>query len=72
MEVNLIQIVSLLFGFMIIGPTIMLPTLVAINRKHRQAIFIALINCMFGWTVIGWGIAFVWSFSGINNKKKNI
>ena len=71
MEINIIQIFSVFFGFMIIGPAFMLPTLVAINRKHRQVIFIALVNCMFGWTMIGWGVAFVWSFMGSNYKQSN-
>ena len=63
MYISLLQIIILFFGFFIIGPVLMLPTLIAISRNHPKAILIALVNCMLGWTIIGWGIALVWSFS---------
>ncbi|MDC0074865.1 superinfection immunity protein [Alphaproteobacteria bacterium] len=69
MYISLLQIIILFFGFLIIGPVLMLPTLVAISRKHPKTILIALVNCILGWTVIGWGIALVWSFS--RNKTEN-
>ena len=63
MYISLLQIIILFFGFLIIGPVLMLPTLVAISRQHPKTILIALVNCILGWTVIGWGVALIWSFS---------
>jgi hypothetical protein len=36
-----------------------LPSLVAYKRKNRGAIFVT--NLLFGWTLIGWGIAMIWA-----------
>jgi hypothetical protein len=44
-------IISLLIYFV--------PTLVAIGRKNFGAIFVT--NLLFGWTMIGWGIALIWA-----------
>lgn len=36
-----------------------LPSMIAYRRKNRNAIFIT--NLLFGWTLIGWGIALIWA-----------
>jgi Superinfection immunity protein len=41
----------------------LLPTFVATRRNHRNATAIAVLDIFFGWTVIGWVIAFVWSWT---------
>ena len=69
MEISIAQIIFLFFGFAIIGPVFFLPTLVAIRKKHPKVLYIALVNGMFSWTVIGWGIALLWAF---NVSHKNI
>lgn len=38
-----------------------LPTIIAACSKHRQLTAIFFVNLLFGVTVIGWVIAFVWS-----------
>lgn len=43
-----------------------LPTIVAVLRDHHQPI--GLLNLLLGWTVIGWIIALIWSFSHIPPK----
>lgn len=44
-----------------------LPTIVALVRRHTQKVPIILVNLLLGWTFIGWVVALVWSF--INEKK---
>lgn len=50
---------GVLLGFMIY----FLPTLVAWDRRHRERTPIFLVNLFFGWSVLGWIIAFIWSFT---------
>jgi hypothetical protein len=39
------------------------PTIIALNRHHRQTGAIAALNLLGGWTVIGWIAAMVWSLT---------
>ena len=39
----------------------LVPTIIALARKHRQAGPIAAVNILLGWSVLGWIGAFVWS-----------
>ena len=73
MEINFLQILFLFFGFIIIGPTFLMPTIIAIIRNHPKKLYIALFNAMFAWTGIGWAIALIWSYSSkeINSKIKS-
>ena len=52
--------------FLIIGSLVglvvyFLPTLVAVNRRHRNAMAIAMLNLFLGWSVVGWVVSLVWS-----------
>lgn len=38
-----------------------IPTFVAMNRDHRQAGAIAVLNLLLGWTLVGWVAALVWA-----------
>lgn len=40
-----------------------LPSINASTREHRNKDMITLTNLFFGWTIIGWIIALIWSFS---------
>ena len=40
-----------------------LPTIVASNRGHQSAGAIFFLNLLLGWTLLGWVVAFVWSFT---------
>jgi hypothetical protein len=51
MTVQSIVFVSLLLYFV--------PSIVACRRKNRAAIFVT--NLLFGWTMLGWGIALIWA-----------
>jgi hypothetical protein len=41
-----------------------LPTLIAFSRQHRSKLAVLATNLLFGWTVIGWCIALIWSLTG--------
>ena len=42
-----------------------LPTLIALLRGHHNGFAIFLTNLLLGWTVIGWVIALIWSFTAV-------
>jgi hypothetical protein len=45
-----------------------IPSMVAVNRKHNNALAIFLTNLFFGWTILGWVIALIWAST--NNRKE--
>lgn len=48
----------LIFGFLAIH---FIPTIIAIARRKRNAVWIFLVNLFLGWTIVGWVWALVWS-----------
>lgn len=40
-----------------------IPFIIAKNRNHNKTASIFIANLLFGWTLIGWAAAFVWSVS---------
>ncbi|QPB08998.1 Imm-like superinfection immunity protein [Klebsiella phage Metamorpho] len=51
------------FGLFIIIAIYFLPTFVACSRKHKSRGGIFITNLVFGWSIIGWLIALIWSAS---------
>ncbi len=45
-----------------------LPTMVAFARRHKNKMPIVLVNFFVGWTVLGWFVALVWSFTSNTNE----
>lgn len=39
-----------------------LPSMIAIQRSHKNLIGVILVNFLLGWTMIGWVVAIVWAF----------
>jgi len=39
-----------------------LPAIICFIKNHKQKMAIFILNLLFGWTFIGWGIALVWAF----------
>ncbi|HZK91314.1 MAG TPA: superinfection immunity protein [Stellaceae bacterium] len=39
----------------------MLPTLIAFGREHPRRMDLAVVNILFGWTLIGWFAVFFWA-----------
>lgn len=44
------------------------PTLVAMVRGHHNAFAIFLTNLLLGWSVIGWFVALIWSFTATGRR----
>lgn len=42
-----------------------LPTIIACCRNHTNTVSIMLINIFFGWTLIGWIAALIWSIQSV-------
>lgn len=38
-----------------------LPTIIACERGHKNALAIFVLNILLGWSIIGWAIALIWS-----------
>ena len=47
----------------------MIPTCVAISRRHRNTMAIAVLNLFFGWTMFGFVGCLVWSLINVSDKK---
>ena len=60
---DFILIVSVLLGLFIY----LIPAIVANSRGHNQTGSIVALNILFGWSLLGWGIALIWALS--NNKR---
>jgi hypothetical protein len=41
-----------------------IPAANAYSRKHKSAAAITAANLFFGWTILGWLLCLVWSYSG--------
>lgn len=46
-----------------------LPSIIAIYRKHPNVVPVVLINLFLGWTLIGWIVAIIWSATAIDTSK---
>lgn len=44
-----------------------LPTLIASSRGHQNSAAIFVMNLLLGWTLIGWVMALVWSFTEVRS-----
>ena len=42
----------------------LIPTIIAVKRRHPDTAAIVAVNLLLGWTLIGWVVALVWSLRG--------
>lgn len=42
-----------------------LPAIVGSRRDHHNQTAIAVLNLLFGWTLLGWGLAMVWACTAV-------
>lgn len=54
--VGLLSGFTALFATAVLLAIYMLPTIVARLRRHRNLLTVAVLNLLFGWTLIGWGL----------------
>jgi Superinfection immunity protein len=40
-----------------------LPSIIAFSRRHRNSVAIFVLNLFLGWTLVGWVVSLVWSFT---------
>lgn len=62
----LLVLVCLVIGIYLI------PTIVAVSRKHLQKVPIILVNILLGWSFIGWVVALVWACTKSKPKEVHI
>jgi cytochrome c biogenesis factor len=41
----------------------LVPTFVAFLRGHKHRVLIAVLNVLFGWSLVGWLICLIWAFA---------
>jgi Na+/proline symporter len=49
-----------------------LPVLVAVLRKHPDAVAISVLSILLGWTLLGWVFALVWALNGVRKQKPQV
>lgn len=69
-EFNGLQVVVLFFILFGGASLYILPSAIAYSRYHKKFIAIFLLNLFFGVTVIGWLMAFVWSWTNPKRKQE--
>jgi uncharacterized protein YqhQ len=47
----------------------LVPTFIALLRRHPNAAAIAAVNILLGWTCLGWIVAFVWSLTAVDRPR---
>lgn len=48
-----------------------MPIIIAIKRRHQNIIGLGILNFFFGWTIIGWFGALIWSVSAQESVNKD-
>ena len=51
----------LIFG--VVATIYLVPTAVAVSRKHHNTVAIGVLNLLLGWSIVGWVVALVWAVS---------
>lgn len=57
---------GLIYGFLmlaLIGGGYFLPTIIAFQKKKKNATAVFALNLLLGWTMLGWIIAIVWALT---------
>ena len=49
------------FILMVLFAFYCIPMCIAMFRNHQQMLAIIILNFFFGWTLLGWAVALVWS-----------
>ncbi len=59
--------VALFLVLVFIGALYFVPTIIAALRQHKSIMAIGLVNFLFGWTILGWLFALIWSLANSGN-----
>ena len=54
---------AILMAILLGAALYLLPSAVALARKHRQRVAIVALNVLTGWTMIGWIAALIWALT---------
>ncbi|MBX2833950.1 MAG: superinfection immunity protein [Micavibrio sp.] len=61
-----------IIGLILCVTLVLLPSGIAVMRRHKNLIPIILVNVLLGITGIGWIIALIWSFTSNVKEKRSI
>ena len=67
-EANAVALAAFLAFCALMVVLYFIPTLVALMRGHPNAAPIVVVNVLFGWSLIGWGIALAWSLTAFDSR----
>ncbi len=62
-EVDTVMLVVAVFGGIVVY---LLPAIIATSRIHQNQGAITVLNVAFGWTILGWVVALVWSVTEVH------
>lgn len=62
--VPIVLFFALFFALLISFLAYLLPGIVAYVRGHRNRLAIAVLNILFGWSLVGWLICMIWACTG--------
>lgn len=61
----------ILISLFIVLTMTFIPVIIAMQRKHNDTLLIFLLVFFFGWTIIGWVVALIWSVSSVSVLQNN-
>lgn len=61
----------ILISLFIVLTLTFIPVIIAMQRKHNDTLLIFLLVFFFGWTIIGWVGALIWSLSSVSVLQNN-
>ncbi|MAH04314.1 MAG: superinfection immunity protein [Pseudomonadota bacterium] len=64
--------IRIIIGLLLCVTLVLIPTGVALIRRHNNFIPILLVNVLLGVTGIGWIVALIWSFTANVKEKRSI
>jgi len=64
--------VRVIIGVILLLTLYLIPTGIALMRRHNKFMPILLVNLLLGFTGIGWIVALIWSFTSNVKEKRSI
>ena len=64
--------IRVVIGLILCVTLVLLPSGIAVMRRHKNLIPIILVNVLLGITGIGWIVALIWSFTSNVKEKRSV
>lgn len=64
--------IRVIIGVLLLLTLYLIPTGIALIRRHNNFIPILLVNLIFGFTILGWVVALIWAFTSNVKEKRSL